>query len=308
MRVALFFDGKNHMKDLKRAVSDRWVDHGRLAEWIVQHVGGTSLFGAFYYTGVPIPSDDLNERNSLTSLLEDLDRRPGFFVHRFNRRATSRDCPHCNRAILYTEEKQVDTTLVADVVLYAVRDAYDVAVVFSGDADVAPALEAARSLGKRGIVATFTLTSMSRTLMRTAWTTVDLSEHLASFTSDLLPTSAVGAVAPVAQPSDVSDRELLRELRRAEAHFGAGGGFVGAQYFIHRWKGHNIPESAEDRRLVLQRLIGEGFVESYSVDGRGALKAAQSPAPGFEEHVTLDVNVIEVHGEAEASLDLPESA
>lgn len=297
MRVALFFDGKNHMKDLRRAVADRWVDHGRLADWMVAHVGGTQMFGAFYYTGVPNPAEDLMERNSLVNLLEDLERRPGFFVHRFPRRASARDCPHCNKPILYTEEKQVDTSLVADVVLFAVRDAYDIAVVFSGDGDVAPALEAARSLGKRAIVATFTMASTSRTLQRSAWSTVDLSAHLDAFTLDL-PGGQIGAAPTTAQPEDEADRELLRELRRAEAHFGAGGGFVGAQYFIHRWKGHNISDSAEDRRQALQRLIAGGYAESYSVEGRGALRATHAAPPGFEDEVTLDSTTLGLGQEA----------
>jgi hypothetical protein len=50
MRVALFFDGKNHMKDLRRTAQDRWLDHGALADWIVKHVGGTRFAGAYYYT------------------------------------------------------------------------------------------------------------------------------------------------------------------------------------------------------------------------------------------------------------------
>jgi hypothetical protein len=63
MRVALFFDGKNHMKDLRRAAGDRWLDHEALARWTVQHVGGTTLFAAYYYTGVPTPQDEGNGRH-----------------------------------------------------------------------------------------------------------------------------------------------------------------------------------------------------------------------------------------------------
>ena len=48
MRVALFFDGKNHMKALRRTAQDRWLDHGKLAEWTVNEVGGASLAAAHY--------------------------------------------------------------------------------------------------------------------------------------------------------------------------------------------------------------------------------------------------------------------
>src|SRR5262245_12096529 len=102
MRVALFFDGKNHMKDLRRTAQDRWLDHGALAEWIVAHVGGTRFAGAYYYTGVPTAQDDTGDRHALTDLLDELEKRPGFFVRRFNRRATTRECPHCEQVISYT--------------------------------------------------------------------------------------------------------------------------------------------------------------------------------------------------------------
>jgi hypothetical protein len=58
MRVALFFDGKNHMKDLRRTASDRWLDHGKLADWVVEFVGGTRLAAAYYYTGIPTSRDE----------------------------------------------------------------------------------------------------------------------------------------------------------------------------------------------------------------------------------------------------------
>ena len=52
----------------------------------------------------------------------------------------------------------------------------------------------------------------------------------------------------------------------------AGGGFVGAHYFIHRWKGHNIPDAPELRRQSLQRLLAQNRVQTYQVDGKTALR------------------------------------
>jgi len=281
MKVALFFDGKNHMKDLRRAAQDRWLNHGALADWIVKHVGGTELFAAYYYTGVPGPNDDGNVRHALSDLLEELERRPGFFVHRFNRRASTRECPHCDRVIAYTEEKMVDTSLVADMITLAVRDAYDIAVVFSGDLDVAPGLQAIHALGKRGWIATFGDTGLSRSLTRAAWGHVNLLEHLDNFSyADL---SGVPVARVPMSPEEV-DTEILRELKRAEAHFTAGGGFVGGHYFIHRWKGHSIPDAPDLRRQSLQRLISGELVETYTVDGKTALRSVPGnvdPAGGF---------------------------
>lgn len=271
MRVALFFDGKNHMKDLRRASQDKWLDHGALADFVVKHVGGERFAGAHYYTGVPTAQDDGSDRHALSDLLEELERRPGFFVKRFNRRASTRDCPHCGKLISYTEEKMVDTSLVVDLVTYAMNDAFDCAVVFSGDLDVAPGLAALRVLGKTAWIATFGDVGLSKSLLREAWSHIDLLSHMDTFAHpDLVPQVAMIG-APPAEPEDV-DVEVLRELKRAEAHFAAGGGFVGAHYFIHRWKGHAIPDAPESRRQAVQRLMTDGRIETYAVDGKTALR------------------------------------
>lgn len=280
MRVALFFDGKNHMKDLRRSAGDRWLDHEALARWTVQFVGGTDLFAAFYYTGVPTPQDDGNERHALSDLLEDLEKKSGFFVRRFNRRAATRDCPHCSQVIAYTEEKMVDTSLVADMVMFAARDAFDIAVVFSGDLDVSPGLSAVHALGKKAWIATFGDAGLSRSLIRSAWGSIDLSKYLDQFSYADLATVPIEKVPET--PEEI-DREMLRELRRAQAHFAAGGGFVGAHYFIHRWKGHRIPDAPDLRRQSLQRLMATNLVETYVNDGKTALRAAPEAGEVLDE-------------------------
>jgi len=283
MRVALFFDGKNHMKDLRRASDDVWIDHSALAKWAVEYVGGTRFVAAYYYTGVPHPNDEAADRRALSDLLDELERRPGFFVRRFTRRVATRECPHCHHHVAYTEEKMVDTSLVAELIHLAVADAYDVAVIFSGDLDLAPGFDALHALGKQAWVATFGDQGLSKALTKSAWAHIDLQQHFAAFAhADLAePTFQRGdepgrVVAPAIDDLTV-DEQMVRELQRAEAHFGAGGGFVGAHYFLHRWKGHGIPDNPEDRRQSVQRLINVGSIISYSVDGKTALRAADDP-------------------------------
>lgn len=290
MRVALFFDGKNHMKDLRRAAGDRWLDHEALAKFAVAHVGGTQLIAAYYYTGVPTPQDDGQERHALSDLLEELEHKPGFFVKRFNRRSSSRDCPHCHQVIAYTEEKMVDTSLVADIILLCTRDAFDIAVVFSGDLDLAPALTAVHSLGKRAWIATFGEGGLSRSLTRSAWGTIDLLQHLDAFSYADLSTLPVEKVPET--PEEIDD-QMLRELLRAEAHFAAGGGFVGAHYFIHRWKGHHIPDAPELRRQSLQRLMSNSLAETYVNEGKTALR------------VVPNTSVLDDFGESEDTREIP---
>lgn len=271
IRVALFFDGKNHMKDFGRTDDRRWLDHGALAAWVVQRVGGTELASAHYYTGVPSATDEPSPRRALADMLRDLENLDGFFVHRFQRQVTTWNCSSCGHAEVFTREKQVDTSLVADIVLMAARGAFDVAVVFSGDQDLTPAIDAVHALGAKAWVATFGRTGMSKVLGRAAWAVIDLAEHLDAFAHPDITGATVVSDDPV-----VADAEVLRELRRAEAHFGAAGGFVGGHYFLHRWRGQGVPESPNDRRAAVERLISAGLVEMYEVDGKQALRATGS--------------------------------
>lgn len=267
-RVMLFFDGKNHMKDLRLAADERWIDHGALARWVVEQVGGTELIAAHYYTGVPSPADDAGSRTALSDLLADLDRRPGFFVHRFQRVSAQAVCSQCGHTDGYTKEKMVDTQLVADLIVHGVRNTYDIAVVFSGDLDVAPGLDAVHALGKRVWIATFGHVGVSRALHRAAWAMLELRDHLDAFAYAM---PQVSSSVVVGDPTS-SDADVLRELHRAQQHFTAGGGFVGTQYFLHRWRGVGIPEDPDLRRLALERLIQAGLVEMYDVQGRSALR------------------------------------
>jgi hypothetical protein len=267
-RVCLFFDGKNHMKDLRMAAEDRWIDHSLLAKWAVEAVGGDDMVAAHYYTGVPSQSDDTSGRTTLSDLLHELEGRPGFFVHRFPRQTSTWQCSSCGHHEPFTREKLVDTALVADVVLMAARDLFDVCVLFSGDYDIAPAMDAVHSLGKKAWLATFGQVGMNRRLRESAWGVLDLAGNIDRFAHPSIrerPTSAVTA-------PQLSDAEVLRELQRAQDHFQGGGGFVGTQYFLHRWRGQGIPEDGEARRAAVERLMQAGLIEMYESGGRSALR------------------------------------
>jgi uncharacterized LabA/DUF88 family protein len=273
VRVALFFDGKNHMKDLKQVAGERWMDHGALAARVVERVGGTELVAAHYYTAVPSPGED-SGRSALYFLLGELERIPGFFVHRFPRHTQTWPCSRCGHEETFSREKMVDTQLVADVVAQAARGLWDIAVVFSGDMDVAPALSGARSFGRRAWVATFGRHATSRELMREAWGTLDLRELMDGVMSAAPVQVDVGPVD--LQPGD---DVVLRELARGQQHFESGGGFLGAQFFLHRWKGIGLSDDHEERRRAVERLVRAGLVEIVGQAGRTALRVVE---PGAE--------------------------
>ena len=295
-RVCLFFDGKNHMKDLRLAAEDRWIDHALLASWAVSAVGGTEFIAAHYYTGIPNAAEDNSGRTTLSDLLTELERRQGFFVHRYPRQSATWQCSNCGHHEPFTKEKLVDTALVADVVLMAARNLYDVAVIFSGDYDVAPAMDAVHSLGKKAWLATFGHVGVNRRLRESAWGVLDLANHIEKFAHPAIRER--GSAPAAADPPD-QDADLLRELQRAQDHFQSGGGFVGTQYFLHRWRGQGVPDDPEQRRLAVERLIQAGLIEMYDAFGRSSLRVvggptpapASQPADSVEETVTPAVLV-----------------
>ncbi len=56
---------------------------------------------------------------------------------------------HLGEAVFEAREKGIDVCIAIDMAMGAMRDEYDVCVLFSGDTDLVPALEAVLDLGKR---------------------------------------------------------------------------------------------------------------------------------------------------------------
>ena len=157
MRVAIFFDGKNFHTGFKSSTAPGTrVDFPAMAAWLVQRAGGSTLWRAHYYTGVERgDAAESDAQVGLGKFLRVLECQPGFFVHRFPRKVEHRACPSCGASVKFTQEKEVDTTMVADMLRLAAVDGFDVLVLVSGDADLAPAVENVRSLGKKVFVATW---------------------------------------------------------------------------------------------------------------------------------------------------------
>src|SRR3989449_10193491 len=161
MKIAIFFDGQNFYRSLLRYDESLRVDYDRLASWITQQVGGPhALFsGAYYYVGVSSDAPPLVE-----GFLKGLELRPGYFVKREPRVRRAGRCPACGKEYEYTTEKRVDTRLVADLIHYAASNAFDAAVLVSGDDDFVPAVEAANAPGQEGWGATWAAQDLSKEL------------------------------------------------------------------------------------------------------------------------------------------------
>src|SRR5256885_4427663 len=184
MKVAIFFDGQNFYRSLLRYDESLRVDYDRLATWITQKVGGANaLFsGAYYYVGASPAAPPLVE-----GFWKGLELRPGYFVKREPRVRRAGRCPGCGKEYEYTTEKRVDTRLVADLIHYAASNAFDAAVLVSGDDDFVPAVEAVNALGKQVWGATWSADELSTDLRVRCFGHIHLSDGVGAFRPDRLP-------------------------------------------------------------------------------------------------------------------------
>lgn len=316
MRVAIFIDGKNFHAGMRATAGAVRLDFPRMAAWLVQRAQGSDLWGAHYYTGIERGEAATSDaQQGLVRFLNAIELQPGFFVRRFPRKSEHHRCPHCGEQITYTQEKEVDTTMVADMLRLAAVDGFDILILASGDADLAPAVENVRALGKKVYIATWGREQLAPRLRQVAFDHIDLGEGLAAFRyqpaviTDTVAAAAVVAAAatPEAQPTMIAavmgitnaaslDVELrddrprvdieqeaedvfLAELSNAERQF--SGGYVGASYFLQKWRSPRLDADPSTRQRLLNRLVDSGRVEVYdAADGSKAIRrkaADQAP-------------------------------
>lgn len=265
MKVALFFDGKNFYTAFRKYNPNAEIDYSKLARWLVGDVSGYRglLVGAYYYTGYTPPGEAGSAE--FERFLKMLELHTGYFVKReprVNRRAR---CGKCGHTHTYGTEKRVDTRLVADMIQLAAVNAYDAAVLLSGDQDFVPAVKATNDLGKRVYIAAWLGSGVSKALRALCYGQIDLKDGFDRFsmglareprlTSDTLP------------PREDQQANMMREIKRAlEYHE-----YLSRGHFINKWRPQlGIPESGADREEMLTSLIREGRVieDIREQDGR----------------------------------------
>lgn len=284
MRVALFFDGKNFYSGWREAAKGRRIDFARLADWLVQRAHGTSLWGAYYYTGIDdsLQQGQTDPQQKLAGFLDMLETQPGFFVHTFKRKVGSITCTECGAENRYVLEKEVDTSMVANMVQMAAQNSYDTLVLMSGDADYAPAIKAVRQLGKQAFIASWGGTGVSKRIRSAAFDHIDMLEGLSEFERELGPDEELHSPYVNEHESnleistvtgDLSMDSFLAELQQAQNKF--SGGYVGLGYFLTRWRSAHLDTTPDNRRMVLDKLLAKGFVETYNApDGALAIRVS----------------------------------
>jgi len=134
-RVAIFIDGSNLYHGLKNASRPTQIDFGKLCNFLCN---GRRLTRIYYYNAPIKAQADLSRYKQQQSFFEQIKKVP-YLELKLGRLEIRKGVP---------VEKGVDVLLVVDMIRYARNNAYDTAILVSGDGDFAPALEVLKEYGK----------------------------------------------------------------------------------------------------------------------------------------------------------------
>ncbi len=153
-RVAIFIDGSNLYHGLRGSFGHHNISFSEFANKLC---GDRRLFRTYYYN---VLQDQTQKPDSYREQQEFLDilRKTPYLEIRLGGMKVSQGVP---------VEKGIDIMLATDLLYFAWNDFYDVAVLVSGDADFAYALQAVKNMGKHVEVAYFE-TGVSKDLLSVA--------------------------------------------------------------------------------------------------------------------------------------------
>ena len=134
-RVAVFIDGSNLYHGLKRNIGNTHIDFGKFC---AELVGKRRLTRIYYYNAPKKAQENPDGYRSQQSFFSSIKKVP-FLELKLVRLVIRGGVPI---------EKGVDVLITVDMIRYARNNAYDTAILVSGDGDFAPALEFLQDFGK----------------------------------------------------------------------------------------------------------------------------------------------------------------
>lgn len=176
-RVCLFVDGSNLYFALKRNGKATRVDYHQLSLALVGP--DRRLVRTYYYNAMFDPQNFPDKAKNQQSFFDSLEKTP-YLDLRLGRIVQNREG---NRV-----EKGVDVRMASDMVYYAARDFFDVAIVVTEDQDFAPALQLVKEFGKQVEVALFP-DAQGREMVRVADRIVRLETVLEKDTGKIFPSA-----------------------------------------------------------------------------------------------------------------------
>lgn len=151
-RAIAFVDGQNLFHHSRAAFGYHFPNYDirKLADAIAA-AQTWNLVGTFFYTGVPDASDDPMWNRFWTNKLASMGRQ-GIEVFTRSLRYRNKTVKLADGTIatfLHGEEKGIDVRIALDIIGKAVRDEYDVAIVFSQDQDLSEVADEIRTIARQ---------------------------------------------------------------------------------------------------------------------------------------------------------------
>ncbi|MBJ7613571.1 MAG: NYN domain-containing protein [Candidatus Dormibacteraeota bacterium] len=189
-RVAVFVDGSNFYHACRENLGRTGVDLGAFSTWLV---GVDRSLVRTYYYNCPLPPDEPEQkRTAQQRFFGALARAPYLEVRLGRLSPTDVYCPACGTTVRRYVEKGVDMRIGVDMLSLASRGLFDVAVLVSGDGDLAEAVRAVKELGKH--------VELAALPKGRSWELVQAADLVREITpADMQPfmLSAAAAVGPV---------------------------------------------------------------------------------------------------------------
>jgi len=161
------------------------VPDGSRFDWdlfkrFLEEIAGSPLHDANYFDSTDPNSDPTRQANFHLFLRNQL----SFQLHFSTIKEKHRRCASCGNVNEEYEQKGVDVSMTVSMLKLAYANAYDQALLCSGDGDFAPLVGFLReSLGKRVIVVGWS-NGVAPALRDAAYTTVILNDHTGKFIGD----------------------------------------------------------------------------------------------------------------------------
>ena len=142
-RIAIFIDGSNFYHSLKEGIGfrDNEIDFPKLINILRNN---RLLIGTYYYNAPLDRSYNQDTYRKQQIFFSELKKIPGFHVVLCRMRKMVNEKGKVEYAV-----KGDDIYLATDLVSLAYEDAYDIAILVSGDGDFVPAIQRVQKLGKR---------------------------------------------------------------------------------------------------------------------------------------------------------------
>jgi len=157
----VFIDGSNFYHGLKNNLGQTNVDFFTFGKKLA---GADRLVRIAYYNSPRRRQDGDAEYRDQQRFFRYLQTVPGLTVHLGRLEPRTRFCPKCNDTYKILVEKDVDVNVAVDMLSGAVDDAYDTAILVSGDGDFHRLITAVRKMAKSVKVAFFA-TGQARALV-----------------------------------------------------------------------------------------------------------------------------------------------